>query len=730
LHDIFAAMIFQIKIGDHRSLFRTYPASFTTEEMIEVLDHLQFTHVLRQPDPQDAHKQLETKTITTFSMTRTMAKQLGQHFITARLVESASDPSGTRTMKDRGIWTVTSKGKWMVYNFAERGHVAWQEQSATRQALKSVMDRQVVLLDRCDFVSQHHESTASTLGHNSNSSSSSNYRLDGNSDGDSNKKDVDAISFERQNMTDAFRSMLEHLETSQLLADDVGGLGTQQMGNYTHTFFGYHVVEYIGQYMSVVNREEADMVASEFVLYGWISQVLDKSDRANNVKSDLLFKSQRNAIYALTDRGRTALGWDDQQQQQKQTPRLTPSSSGNNNNSNKKKSQQTHAVSDTASVMSSSSLASSSSSSSSISTSSTSPMTGQKQQRQSIAISTTNVAWLEPTNIDASAHSVSPTASTKAPPVFVPSPRTSTSSSHYVRLQPILEDPLLRMYFREFLKQNFCQENLHFWVDYRNMLYHHHHHQQNTNNGAATSTDNLTSSSTDYNRILSECYAMYVTYLAPQATMELNIDHSLHQDILRFVGETFKVLPSSSDSHPTSNIIEQHQKRHPHQQPLPFFYTPAHPTQEQQTIIMVSGQRTQCLKTLLAMYDRVHDQVCRTMAEDSLPRFLKSPRYIQWQQRQKERQEMELLEQQQQEEDEQAASPQHKDRKQSSSSTRSTPATSDLLKQQLGDENDDGYDSDNTLKKELDRLTLTGVATTTTTTTTQSPAGSLAKPSH
>lgn len=704
--------------------------------MIEVLDHLQFTHVLRQPDPQDAHKQLETKTITTFSMTRTMAKQLGQHFITARLVESASDPSGTRTMKDRGIWTVTSKGKWMVYNFAERGHVAWHEQSATRQALKSVMDRQVVLLDRCDFVSQHHEST--TISHSSNSS----YRLDGNSDGDSNKKDVDAISFERQNMTDAFRSMLEHLETSQLLADDVGGLGTQQMGRYTHTFFGYHVVEYIGQYMSVVNREEADMVASEFVLYGWISQVLDKSDRANNVKSDLLFKSQRNAIYALTDRGRTALGWDDQQQQQqKQNPRLTPSSSGSNNNSNsnnssKKKSQQAPVVSDASSVMSTSSLASSSSSSSSISSSTASPMTNQKQQRQSIAISTTNVAWLEPTITDASTHSTSPTVSAKVPPVYVPSPPTFTSSSHYVRLQPILEDPLLRMYFREFLKQNFCQENLHFWVDYRNMLYHHHHHQQQQQQSTSTSTDNLTSSSTDYNRILSECYAMYVTYLAPQAIMELNIDHSLHQDILRFVGETFKVLPSSSDSHPTSNIIEQHQKRHPHHQPLPFFYTPAHPTQEQQTIIMVSGQRTQCLKTLLAMYDRVHDQVCRIMAEDSLPRFLKSPRYVQWQQRQKERQEMELLEQQQQEddddeEDEQATEAEQKSRKASSSSTRSALAKSDLRKQQLGDldDNDDGYDSD-TLKKELDRLTLTGVATTTTTTTTQSPAGSLTKRSQ
>ncbi|KAI8332038.1 hypothetical protein BC941DRAFT_437313 [Chlamydoabsidia padenii] len=689
LHDIFAAMIFQIKIGDHRSLFRTYPASFTTEEMIEVLDHLQFTHVLRQPDPQDANKQLETKTITTFSMARTMAKQLGQHFITARLIESASDPTGNRTMKDRGIWTVTSKGKWMVYNFAERGHVAWHEQSETRQALKTVPDRTVVLLDRCDF-------------------SHDNRSLDGDSE-NSNKKDVDVISFERQNMTDAFRSMMEHLETSQLLADDVGGLGSQQMGNYTHTFFGYHVVDYIGQFMSVVNRDEAGMVASEFVLYGWISQVLDKSDRSNSVKSDLLFKSQRNVIYALTDRGRAALGWDDRQQRKQMNPRLAPSSS---DNSNKKKSQhqQPPVLSDAASTMSSSSLASLSSASS-ISSSTSSSVQQQQQQhkqhkqqfhRHSVTVSTHGMAWLDPASAEASYKSTSPTVNTKSSPVFVPSPRTCSSSSHYIRLQPILEDPLLRMYFREFLKQNFCEENLHFWVDYRNMLYHH-QHQHKTSNSSTTcnmtttekETTNTTTSSTDYNRILSECYAIYVTYLAPQATMELNIDHTLHQDILRFVEETFKVLLSDNDT------IIDHQKRHPYQ-PLPFFYTPTHPTQEQQTIIMVNGHRSQCLKILLAMYERVHDQVCRIMAEDSLPRFLKSPRYVEWQERQKKRQEMELLAQQEEEQLQQDRSSFPKDR-----------VVDDL-------KHDDGYDSD-VLNKELDRLTLTGVATTKTTTTTAGP---------
>jgi hypothetical protein len=324
------------------------------------------------------------------------------------------------------------------------------------------------------------------------------------------------------------------------------------------------------------------------------------------------------------------------------------------------------------------------------------------------------------------------------------------------------------MYFREFLKQNFCEENLHFWVDYRNMLYHHQHHQrtnnnsssstttssdkESTTNGNNTSSSSSSSTTTDYNRILSECYAMYVTYLAPQATMELNIDHTLHQDIIRFVAESFKVVNSNSStstSTGTSNLTSsastsQITDKRP-QQSLPFFYTPTHPSQEQQTIIMVTGHRSQCLKTILTMYERVHDQICRIMAEDSLPRFLKSPRYVQWQQRQREKQQE--LEQQQQMDQASSSSLSSENLTTSTSSDALSPSPMDSSnnntkeydettttkhdkKKGAGKQsnnngtrgkealhNDDEENTD-ALHKELDRLTLTGVATTATTTTT------------
>lgn len=40
-----------------------------------------------------------------------------------------------------------------------------------------------------------------------------------------------------------------------------------------------------------------------------------------------------------------------------------------------------------------------------------------------------------------------------------------TKDSHAARLKQILDEPALRSLFREFLRTNFCEENLSFWLD-------------------------------------------------------------------------------------------------------------------------------------------------------------------------------------------------------------------------------------------------------------------------
>lgn len=124
MFDLFSALLIQLPLKEHRSpLFRSYQNTFTTEEAAACLADLKFTHIVRTPDPADPTRQVSTRTTTTFSMSPSMAKTLGQHFLNARLIENASDPTN-RTMKDKGIWQVTPKGKYMIQEFSQRAHVS------------------------------------------------------------------------------------------------------------------------------------------------------------------------------------------------------------------------------------------------------------------------------------------------------------------------------------------------------------------------------------------------------------------------------------------------------------------------------------------------------------------------------------------------------------------------------------------------------------------------------
>ncbi|KAI8874658.1 hypothetical protein K501DRAFT_281113, partial [Backusella circina FSU 941] len=180
VYDLFSAMMIQIPITDHRSFFRTYPNSITTDEAVEALSHLKFTHLVSTPNPNDPKTPLITRTTTTFSMSRHMAKTFGQYCINSRLAENAADPQN-RTMKDRGIWYLTPKSKYMIQDFSQRAQVSirhMQSQLATIQSFK------IVQFERLP--------------------------------------DDDQLSFSRPNMTQAFKVMMNWLPTDTLMVDDIG----------------------------------------------------------------------------------------------------------------------------------------------------------------------------------------------------------------------------------------------------------------------------------------------------------------------------------------------------------------------------------------------------------------------------------------------------------------------------------------------------------------------------
>lgn len=109
-----------------------------------MLGHLQFTHVMKTPDPANPSRLIATRTTTTFSMSPNMARTLSQFFATSRLIENAVDPTN-RVMKDKAIWVLTPKGKFALQNFSRRAQVSIE---SMHSALAKIDSFDVVVLER------------------------------------------------------------------------------------------------------------------------------------------------------------------------------------------------------------------------------------------------------------------------------------------------------------------------------------------------------------------------------------------------------------------------------------------------------------------------------------------------------------------------------------------------------------------------------------------------------
>ena len=144
MNDLFAALVIQHGLRDHRYRFRTIPASFVFLEAIEVLGHLQFTHVMKTPDPNDSTRLIATRTTTTFTMSPDMARTLSQHFVASRLLENAIDPTN-HNLKDKAIYVLSPKGKHTVIDFSKRAQVTIKQME---KALNSIESFPIVNLDR------------------------------------------------------------------------------------------------------------------------------------------------------------------------------------------------------------------------------------------------------------------------------------------------------------------------------------------------------------------------------------------------------------------------------------------------------------------------------------------------------------------------------------------------------------------------------------------------------
>lgn len=97
--------------------------------------------------------------------------------------------------------------------------------------------------------------------------------------------------------------------------------------------------------------------------------------------------------------------------------------------------------------------------------------------------------------------------------------------SNTQRLDRILNDPALRLLYRENLRETHCEENLSFYLDVDDFV------RQCRQAVRAVQTTSNAASMDAIKEIMAQAYGIYNAFLAPGSPCELNIDHQLRNNL-------------------------------------------------------------------------------------------------------------------------------------------------------------------------------------------------------
>lgn len=543
--DLFATLIASLDLGPHKQFFRTFQNSFSTDEAAHNLASLKFSQSNRGPDPREPSRVVTTTTTTTFSMTRDMAKAMCQHFMDARLIENAADPS-SNLFKDRGVYVLTPKGLHVLERFISKNGITadnLQQVFATQPICVKLLHLERRSSDDEIIVSQ---SVITAL-----------FRRFAGRQPNSLAQNLGPDIYQKYNDRAKGVPLQDVTERAQPL------LGKSQQ-NHKHCFPAVTALEWLCDFTSVVGREEAAEMAAQFVRFGFITLVSDK--RKNNDSAIIFtvrgaapsgnsvvsqqgeFRCTAKAIYRITDEGRRLARWE---------------------------STRTTGVHDSPSA-SSSNLA---------------------VERPSVEEVREHTPDAKTQNSDAKIHrriSVAEKLSITQEPSEKKSKESNTD-----RLRYILDEPPLRSLFREFLRCNFCEENLSFWLDVQDFK-----RKFNITSSAAAVNPSRSARSTPgqvameqhHESLIHTAFQIYNKYLAPSSQCELNIDHGLRNELVKYLEDVVTTLTGKS------------------------FQGRVEPEQAN------AFNATQ-LQTMIRLYERIQVHVFRLMATDSVPKFIKTSKF-------------------------------------------------------------------------------------------------------
>ncbi|KAK1988498.1 domain found in Dishevelled [Colletotrichum cereale] len=159
--------------------------------------------------------------------------------------------------------------------------------------------------------------------------------------------------------------------------------------------------------------------------------------------------------------------------------------------------------------------------------------------------------------------------------VVVPSRSAIARDSNTQRLDKILTDAALRLLFRENLRETHCEENLSFYLDVDDFV-------RSCRGAIRVAQKNPNASSLDgIKEIMAQAYGIYNAFLAPGSPCELNIDHQLRNNLATRMTKAVG-----------------------------------------QDVAMIDT-----LQEVMSLFEDAQNAVFKLMASDSVPKFLRSPKY-------------------------------------------------------------------------------------------------------
>ncbi|KAL1937585.1 hypothetical protein VTO73DRAFT_13080 [Trametes versicolor] len=544
--DLFATLVVSLELNTNRQYFRSFPNSFTTDDAARNLASLKFSQSNRGPDPREPSRIVTTTTTTTFSMTRDMAKAMCQQFMDARLIENAADP-GSNLFKERGVYVLTPKGLHVLERFMSKNGINGDHLAHVFSSQPICM--KLLHLERRsvddEIIVSHSAITAlfrRFVGRQPN------------------------YPPEFVETMDAFQKYHERSKGVALMDVAEKGAGKASVNN-KNCFAAVTALEWLCDFTSVIGREEAAEMAAQFVRFGLISLVSDK--RKNNDSAIIFtvrgaagganssiaqhgeFRCTAKAIYKVTDEGRRLARWD-----MPDGVRASPNSSAANVGANARASEDR---------------------------------------------SVDNVTTEGPNLSDAKIHRrISMTEKLNA---SYDAEKKGQKESNTDRLRFIMEEPQLRVLFRDFLRSNFCEENLSFYLDVQDFK----KSFSTTSSAIAANppaaragqkaTPGQLAMERHHEALIQKAFVIYNTYLAPSSQSELNIDHGLRNELSAYLSEVIQSMTGKS----FQGHVDLEQANH--------------------------FNATQ-LQTMIRLYERIQTHVFRLMATDSVPKFIKTPKFL------------------------------------------------------------------------------------------------------